>query len=505
MASQYPPPTSTVPAPPPPQFSPALTNIDTTQYEPQLQAKVSKIKAQFSHFDPPDLEIFKSAPSHYRMRSEFGVWHQGTDMYYVMHEPTHTDTDKSEGQGQGNVNKNNAKDHDDDAAIKLTTASKFPPKPKKVRVDQFPVASKLINELMSILRQHVMSTEILKKKLFQVNFHTTLSGNAMVTMVYHRKLDDAWKKAAEELRIKLSTAEHCRGASAAANSGAASDSIDEETPTSKPCVHVIGRSRKQKICLDEAEVEETLVVSAASVDQKKTYTYMQVEGAFSQPNGGVCQHMLSWAQSVTAPPRITTTIAVGDSNNNGGNDEHKHDLLELYCGNGNFTIALAENFRKVVATEISKTSVAAAHKNITLNSVDNIFVARMSSEEFTEAWKTGKQMNRLKDLDFSTLKLKTLLVDPPRAGLDDQTLQLLTRFDNVVYISCNPETLHANLEAVKDVFEIKSFAVFDQFPYTHHIEVGAYLQKKKNDNGKGEGEGEGRGVKRPASDDGTNE
>ena len=407
-------------------------------------------------------------------------------MYYVMHEPTHAN--KSEGQGQGDFNNGTTTKGDDDADPKLTTAPKFPPKPKKVRVDQFPVASKLINELMSILRQHVMSTEILKRKLFQVNFHTTLSGNAMVTMVYHRKLDDEWKKAAEELRIKLATAEHCRGASAAADS-----------PALNPCVHVIGRSRKMKICLDEAEVEETLVVGA-NEDQKKTYTYVQVEGAFSQPNGGVCQHMLSWAQSVTAPP--PTLIALEDSNNNGDDDEHKHDLLELYCGNGNFTIALAENFRKVVATEISKTSVAAAHKNITLNSIGNIFVARMSSEEFTEAWKTGKQMNRLKDLDFSTLQLKTLLVDPPRAGLDDQTLQLLTRFDNVVYISCNPDTLHANLAAVKDVFEIKRFAVFDQFPYTHHIEVGAYLQKKKNDND--EGEGEGRGVKRPVPDDDIN-
>lgn len=415
-------------------------------------------------------------------------------MYYVMHEPTNNNNNKSEGQGDDGINTNINTTKDDAAAAAATTktASKFPPKPKKVRVDQFPVASKLINELMTILRQHVMSTEILKKKLFQVNFHTTLSGNAMVTMVYHRKLDDEWKKAAEELRIKLATAEHCRGASPSV----AATFVDKETTMLKPYVHVIGRSRKQRICLDEAEVEETLVVGA-SEDQKKEYTYVQVEGAFSQPNGRVCQHMLSWAQSVTAPP--TTTPLVVDKYNNGGNDdEQKHDLLELYCGNGNFTIALAENFRKVVATEISKTSVAAAHKNITLNSVDNIFVARMSSEEFTEAWKTGKQMNRLKNLDFSNLQLKTLLVDPPRAGLDDQTLQLLTRFDNVVYISCNPDTLHANLAAVKDVFEIKRFAVFDQFPYTHHIEVGAYLQKIEKDNG------DGRGVKRPAPDDVSN-
>ncbi len=54
--------------------------------------------------------------------------------------------------------------------------------------------------------------------------------------------------------------------------------------------------------------------------------WLQVEGAFSQPNGRMCEKMLTWAKDVTR----------------GSND---HDLLELYCGNGNFTVALASNFR----------------------------------------------------------------------------------------------------------------------------------------------------------------
>jgi len=53
----------------------------------------------------------------------------------------------------------------------------------------------------------------------------------------------------------------------------------------------------------------------------------QVANCFSQPNGGVCQQMLSWAVDVTK----------GSSG----------DLLELYCGNGNFTLPLAQNFKQV--------------------------------------------------------------------------------------------------------------------------------------------------------------
>ncbi len=82
---------------------------------------------------------------------------------------------------------------------------------------------------------------------------------------------------------------------------------------------------------------------------------VQVEGSFSQPNAGVCQHMLSWAQSVTRPP----SPPAGDDGA-AAPPRHDHDLLELYCGNANFTIPLAANFRRVVATELAKSSVEAA-------------------------------------------------------------------------------------------------------------------------------------------------
>ncbi len=44
----------------------------------------------------------------------------------------------------------------------------------------------------------------------------------------------------------------------------------------------------------------------------------------------------------------------------------------------------------------------------------------------------------LEGLDFKALNMRTLLVDPPRAGLDPETTTLLRNFDSVVYISCNP-------------------------------------------------------------------
>ena len=134
--------------------------------------------------------------------------------------------------------------------------------------------------------------------------------------------------------------------------------------------------------------------------------------------------------------------------------------------------------RQVIATEVSKASVHVAQHNIKQNGVVNARIFRVSSEEFTSAWKGQAQLHRLETLDFQLLKLETILVDPPRAGLDDETVQLLKEFKQIVYVSCNPDTLHNNLLQVADTHTIKKFALFDQFPYTDHIECGVYLEQK---------------------------
>ena len=84
------------------------------------------------------------------------------------------------------------------------------------------------------------------------------------------------------------------------------------------------------------------------------------------------------------------------------------DLLELYCGNGNFSIALAQNFRKVLATEIAKPSVAAALFNIVENKVDNLQIIRMSVEEFTQAMNGVRSFNRLKGIDLKSYECNTI-------------------------------------------------------------------------------------------------
>jgi tRNA (uracil-5-)-methyltransferase len=323
------------------------------------------------------------------MRAEFRVWHEGEEMYYIMF-------DKETRQ--------------------------------KYRVDQFPAASRLINDLMPLLIEAMKDNDTLRRKLFQVDFLSTLSGEILVSLLYHRQLDDEWKTQASALKQRLN---------------------DEGFK-----LNIIGRARKMKLVLDQDYVIETLNVDG------KPYIYQQVENSFTQPNGPVAQKMLEWAVDCT--------------------QDSSGDLLELYCGNGNFSLALAQNFERVLATELAKPSVESAQFNIAANNIDNVQIIRMSAEEFTEAMEGKREFRRLKqqNIDLGSYNCNTIFVDPPRAGMDIDTCKMVQGYERILYISCNPETLKDNLEILAETHNITRFALFDQFPFTHHMEAGVLLERK---------------------------
>jgi tRNA (uracil-5-)-methyltransferase len=72
-------------------------------------------------------------------------------------------------------------------------------------------------------------------------------------------------------------------------------------------------------------------------------------------------------------------------------------------------------------------------------------------------------------------RLDTLFVDPPRAGLYQHTVSMAADFPAIIYVSCNPLTLAKNLDTLCRTHRIAHFALFDQFPYTDHMECGVFL------------------------------
>ncbi|APX62646.1 tRNA (uridine(54)-C5)-methyltransferase TrmA [Acinetobacter schindleri] len=294
---------------------------------------------------------------------------------------------------------------------------------KVIPIDDFPVADRSINALMPLLLAELKAEPILSNRLFEAHFLATLKGEMLVSLVYRCPLTAEWEAAAKAISEQLN-------------------------------IKIFGRSRGQKVILTDDYVVEELTV----FDRK--YQYKQIESSFTQPNAQVCQKMLEWACNAA--------------------QQSDKDLLELYCGNGNFTLPLSTRFRRVLATELAKSSVYAAEWNIQQNGIDNIQVARLSAEEFTQAYNGERVFRRLQEakIDISTYDFDTVFVDPPRAGIDDETLKLLQRFERIIYISCNPDTLHDNLKQLSQTHKITKFALFDQFPYTHHVESGVLLEKR---------------------------
>ena len=76
---------------------------------------------------------------------------------------------------------------------------------------------------------------------------------------------------------------------------------------------------------------------------------------------------------------------------------------------------------------------------------DNVQVERLSSEDFSLAFQGAAPLKLSNGGRLSDYNLHTLLVDPPRAGMDERTCQVATTFNRVVYISCNPETMGASV------------------------------------------------------------
>ncbi len=261
----------------------------------------------------------------------------------------------------------------------------------------------------------------LDKKLFGLDFLSSTDGAMVVSFLYHRPIDETWDVVAKEIADELQ-------------------------------INIIGRARKIKRIIGQDYVLEDLNV------HDTTYRFRHIENSFTQPNPRVNEKMLEWA--------LDQFEGIGG------------DLLEMYCGAGNFTIPFATKFDKVLATEIAKSSINAAKENMRLNDIENIEFLRMSAQEFVQALDGVREFRRMKDIELSDYTLESIFVDPPRSGLDEESCAFTARFDNILYISCNPETLKRDLDIFTQTHEIQSMAMFDQFPYTFHIEMGVMLKRK---------------------------
>ncbi|WP_323587127.1 tRNA (uridine(54)-C5)-methyltransferase TrmA [Aliarcobacter butzleri] len=365
----------------------SCTLFDKT-YEEQLNYKIQREKERFSNFTNIDFDIIKSNESNFRNRAEFRIWWE-----------------------KGENNK------------EILSYSMNDFKKNILKINSCEMVSHHIKELMPKLLDELQNDLELSFKLFAVEFLGSSTKDMLVTLIYHKKLEESWIQKAKEIEKRLN-------------------------------IKIIGRSKKQRLVLTNDYINETLNIS------NQNFFFAYEENGFTQPNTNVNIQMIEWVLENTK--------------------DSSKDLCELYCGGGNFTIPLSTKFRKVLATEISKTSIKSALRNCSLNKIESISFIRMSAEDFVQALNKVRAFNRLKDINLDDYEFDTIFMDPPRSGLDDTTRNLAKDFENIIYISCNPETLHRDLEELTKTHKIEKFALFDQFAFTNHIESGVILRKLKD-------------------------
>ncbi len=140
-------------------------------------------------------------------------------------------------------------------------------------------------------------------------------------------------------------------------------------------------------------------------------------------------------------------------------------VLDLYCGTGTIGMLVSPYVKEVIGVEVVKDSILSANQNKKQNQVSNI--------SFVEG--------KVEDKIHLFQKVDSVIVDPPRSGLDRKTLQSILKMNpkSIVYISCDPVTLARDLSQLLGDYTLIETHLVDMFPNTYHIETIVFLEKRR--------------------------
>ena len=181
------------------------------------------------------------------------------------------------------------------------------------------------------------------------------------------------------------------------------------------------------------------------------YEYAVSPDSFFQANSLIAAKMVDW---VLAALPLTGSEA----------------LLDLYCGVGLFTLPLAMRAAKVIGIESNPSATADAGRNLAA-----VNRQRPNSAQII----TAAVADGLKRAEVAKAKWDAIVLDPPRAGVDEVALQRIIdlRAPTLVYISCDPATLARDLQKlVAAGYQLLSAQPFDMFPQTFHVETCCVLR-----------------------------
>ena len=147
-------------------------------------------------------------------------------------------------------------------------------------------------------------------------------------------------------------------------------------------------------------------------------------------------------------------------------------VLDLYCGVGTITLCMAKAAGKVMGVEVVPQAVADARDNAKRNGIEN-------AQFFC-----GDAGQAALELEAKGIHADVVVVDPPRKGLNADTIEALHRFAprRIVYVSCDPATLARDVALLKERgYTLKNAMAADLFPRCSHVETVVLLSREKAD------------------------
>ena len=145
-------------------------------------------------------------------------------------------------------------------------------------------------------------------------------------------------------------------------------------------------------------------------------------------------------------------------------------IMDLFCGTGTIgqIVASKSNNTQIVGVDIVASAIEDAKENAKRNNINGLKFYCSDVGKFLIAHPEYQN------------KIKTIILDPARAGIAPKTLQKIIAInaDRMVYVSCNPATQARDTEILRDAgYLIKKISLVDQFPHTSHIETVVLFEK----------------------------
>lgn len=434
-------------------FSSQLEDYSSHAYEAQLTEKLLHLNTRLGDVICKEVlenkDIIQSPPCHYRQRCRFAIVPRSPEIV--------------------------ANGETDDRFCQSPTQSLsyalWKDGGPTLLIDSFPIASKAIYSIMQPLLIAIETSPELAKGIQAANFLSSTIGDVVVTLIYNEALcESSWNAAAENMI----------------------SSLQDQHLEDVGVISIIGRSKGMKLLVGRGEFvfEKLSIFDEMSSNrnplfthpstllhnmdypqshrQHRTLTYKQITDGFSNPNSHVNAKALEW---------ICDSCLVAMNNLP---PSASRDLLELYCGGGNHTVALSCIASRIVAVELNSLLCDAARENLDRNNVTNVLVVACDSQKFAKKILKDKKYTppaMASSQLSSAFEFNIVLCDPPRAGLDAVTIKLIKSYKFIIYISCGPAALERDLKILKDSHKVVRMGVFDQFAYTKHIETGVLLMQ----------------------------